>query len=312
MDIRQISSFLAVAEHLNFRRAAGHLDLSQPALSMQIQALENELGVPLLKRSRQATSLTYAGEIFRDDMTALLAHGQRAAEQARRAAKGAFDFLRVGFISTASTANVLPPLISRFRAAHPDVELTLQNFANTELTPMIDDGSLDIGFFRLPVTPHPSIEFAPVHQEPHALLIPQAHPVATEKTIYARYLQKCAFIMYSRQRAPAYHDLIMRTLNNFGFNPTISQEVAEMYTLVSLVSVGMGLAIAPISTRNYELPGVTFRQLPWLPSADMAIGYRKDNASPASRIFIDLARRHRPAHSRKFPEETATPDAGNA
>jgi DNA-binding transcriptional LysR family regulator len=297
MDIRQIRSFLAVAEHLNFRRAAEQLGLSQPALSLQVQALEQEIGVQLLHRDRQTTSLTYAGGIFQDRGSELLRRSERAAEKARRAAKGSIDFLRIGFISTATTAGLLPPLIARFRASHPSIELTLQNIPNAEQLALIESGGLDLGFVRLPATPPPTVDLAAVHRERHALLMPDGHPLAGKKNLCADDLQRHPFIMYSRKNAPAYHDFIMRSLNNFGVNPQIAQEVGEMYTLVALVSAGLGLAVAPVSTRNYNLPGILVRRLSWLPSAEIAIGCRKGDLQPACRLFVEMALKPRDAAS---------------
>jgi len=295
LDLRQARSFLAVAEHLNFRRAAEQLGMTQPALSMQISALEGQLGVVLLHRDRQGTALTFPGSVFRDEVAGLLQQALLAAEKARRAAKGSIDFLRIGFISTATTARVLSPLISAFRAAHPHVELTLQNFPNARQMTMIEAKALDVGFFRLPVSPNPAIDLVPIHREEHVVLMSERHPLAQKKAVQVTDLNEHPLVMYSRKNAPAYHDMLMRTLNNVGINPRINQEVGEMYTLVALVCAGIGIAIAPVSTMNYHLPGLIVRHLSWLPPAEIAIAYRKDTVQPACRMFLDMARQWRMA-----------------
>lgn len=291
MEIRQIRSFLAVAERLHFRRAAEVMHLSQPALSLQIQSLEEEVGVLLLKRNRQATVLTHAGEIFSEEIADMLARADLAAERVRRAAMGNLGSLRVGFISTAATARVLTPLISEFRETYPHIELTLQNLVNVEQVAMIGNKELDIGFLRMPITTQNWIEWLRIYKEPHVLLLPAASPLARQKTIGPRDMHHQQFIMYSRRNAPGYHDYLMRSLNDQGLNPTIVQEVGEMYTLVSLVSAGIGVAIAPASAQSYNLPGVVARDVPWLPPAEIAIGFHKDNVQPSCRLFIDMARR---------------------
>src|SRR6202041_2803084 len=99
MELRQIRSFLAVAETLHFGRAAELIHLSQPALSLQIRALEEEVGVRLLERNRRKTTLTAAGFAFRNDATAALSQLEEAIRRARLAADGKLGLLRIGFVS---------------------------------------------------------------------------------------------------------------------------------------------------------------------------------------------------------------------
>jgi len=288
MEFRLLRSFLAVADCLHFRRAAKQLKLSQPALSLQIKALEAELGVQLLKRNRQETSLTYAGAIFQRDARELLARAERSAERAQQAAKGIDGRLRVGFISTAAAAHILPPLISRFRGAHPEIELLLENLLTSDQVAMLNDGSLDVGFFRLPVTNQDQLRVIPIYKEPLVLLLPEGHPLARKKHLSLIDLKHSSFVAYSRHHAPGYHDLILRILNDAGFNPIISQEAGEMYTLVSLVSAGLGVALAPSSAQSYRLPGIVARELPGLPKVEIGLGCREHQQNPACRLFVDL------------------------
>ncbi|MBB5046207.1 DNA-binding transcriptional LysR family regulator [Rhodopseudomonas rhenobacensis] len=301
MKIRQIQAFLALAEDLHFRRAAEKLGVTQPALTLAMQALEDEIGVPLLARDRHETKLTYAGEIFRADITEMLATAEQATERVRRASTGILNYLKIGFISTATTARFMPRLISEFRRIHPQVELSLQNRINIDLLALIESAALDIAFLRLPLMTQHRLEIASVYKERHVLLLPAEHPLAKQSSIRPRDLHNAPFIMYSRHNAPGYHDLIMRTLNSNGINPTIAQEVGEMYTLVALVAAGIGVAVAPISARNYNLPGVVLREAGWLPPAEIGLAFRRDDSRPACRLFIDLALRTR----RETEAETA-------
>jgi len=290
MELRALRSFLAVADHLSFHRAAQYLGLSQPALTMQIQALEDELGVQLFERNRQATSLAYVGAIFRCDARALVNRVQYAVERTRRAAKGRIGMLRIGFISTAATAQFLSPLISRYREAHPEIELSLKNLLTVDQVRMLDDAQLDVGFFRLPLVPPKSIVMECVHHEPLVVLLPQQHPLADKKDLKLEDLSDSPFVVYSRQHAPGYHDFIMRIMDDAGFNPIVAQEAGEMYTLVSLVAAGFGVALAPISTYNYHLPGIVFRRIASLPPIEIAVGIRHDNQNQACHDLVALAK----------------------
>lgn len=291
MKIRQLQMFLAVADHLNFRKAADEFGLTQAALSLAIQALEQEIGVSLFVRDRQETRLTYAGNIFRADIAELLAAAQRATEHVRRASTGILHQLGVGFISTAITGHFLPRLVAEFRQTHPQIELRLQNHINADQLTLIESGILDIGFIRLPQTLPDNIEMLTIHGEDHVVVVSQNNPLARQTKIQPRDIEREAYIMYSRRNAPGYHDMIMRTLNHNDINPHVVQEVGEMYTLMSLVSAGLGVAIAPISARNYNLPGVAFLSADWLPAAEIGIVLRKHLMPSATRLFLNMALR---------------------
>src|SRR6202171_5005363 len=119
MEYRQIRSFLSIAETLHFGRTADLIHLSQPALSLQIRALEEELGVRLFERNRRKTTLTAAGLAFRDEVIAALSQLEQAIRRARLAADGKLGLLRIGFISTAGS-EIVPNLVRRFRDSNPD------------------------------------------------------------------------------------------------------------------------------------------------------------------------------------------------
>src|ERR1700685_1088716 len=110
MELRQIRSFLSVAETLHFGRTAEAVHLSQPALSLQIRALEEEVGVRLLERNRRKTTLTAAGLAFREDASGVVSQLDEAIRRARLAADGKLGHLRICFISTARNG-VVPDLV---------------------------------------------------------------------------------------------------------------------------------------------------------------------------------------------------------
>jgi DNA-binding transcriptional LysR family regulator len=289
ITFRQLRYFLAVAEFLHFRKAAQYLHRTQPALTLQIRALEEELGVALLERNTQKTTLTYAGAVLRDEARELFASVERAAERTARAAHGKVALLRVGFISTAVAAQIMPRLVSRFRQSHPQVELQLRSLLTAAQISMLQNHTLDVGFFRYPITEHEQIQTIPIFREPLVVLLPATHSLAHKPELRLEDLRTSPFIMYARQSAPGYHDSIMRMLNEAGFNPMVAQETGEMYTLVSLVSAGMGVAIAPLSVRGYRLPGIVTRKLPGLSAAVVAIGFRRHNENADALAFIKLA-----------------------
>src|SRR6202163_4688907 len=153
MELRQIRSFLSIAETVHFGRTAQLIHLSQPDLSLQIRALEEEVGARLFERNRRKTTLTAAGLAFRDDAAAALSQLDEAIRKARLAANGKLGLLRIGFISTAGN-EMVPNIIRRFGKLNPDVQISLRAIPTADQVQMLENGSLDIGFLRLPIGGH--------------------------------------------------------------------------------------------------------------------------------------------------------------
>src|SRR6201999_809605 len=205
MELRQIRSFLSIAETLHFGRTAELIHLSQPALSLQIRALEEEVGARLFERNRRKTTLTAAGVAFRDDAAAALSQLDQAIHNARLAANGKLGRLRIGFISTVGS-EIVPNIVRQFRELNPEVEFTLRAITTADQVPMLETGSLDIGFFRLPIGGHPALDVVVVHREPFVLVVPSSHNLAQRKRVRLREVSGDKFVMYERHYAPGFHD----------------------------------------------------------------------------------------------------------
>jgi DNA-binding transcriptional LysR family regulator len=255
MELRQIRSFLSIAETLHFGRTAELIHLSQPALSLQIRALEEEVGVRLLERNRRKTTLTAAGVAFRDDAAAALSQLDEAIRMARLAASGKLGILRIGFISTVGS-EIVPTIVRQFRELNPEVEFSLRAITTADQVPMLKTGSLDIGFLRLPIGGHPTLDVVTVHREPFVLVVPASHNLAKRKRVRLREVAGHEFVMYERAYAPGFHDLILGLLRDAGIVPNVSQTAAEISTLISLVAAHMGVAILPASAVKHSVASV--------------------------------------------------------
>src|ERR1700756_2954010 len=255
MELRQIRSFLSVAETLHFGRTAELIHLSQPALSLQIQALEEEVGVRLFERNRRKTMLTAAGFAFRDDAAAALSQLEQAILRARLAASGKLGRLRIGFISTAGR-EIVPDIVRQFRELNPEVEVSLRNILTAEQVPMLETRSLDIGFLRLPIGGHSALDVVTVHREPFVLVVPSSHELAKRKRVRLREVAGQDFVMYERTYAPGFHDLILGILRDARIVPNVSQTAGEIPTLISLVASRMGIAIMPASAVKHSVASV--------------------------------------------------------
>jgi DNA-binding transcriptional LysR family regulator len=294
MELRHLRSFVAVAERLSFIQAARHLHLSQPALSAQIQALEDELGVRLLERDRRSVRLSAAGAVFLEQARATLAQASAAAESARRAAAGESGILRVGFVASAAM-ELVPSIVLAYRTKYPGVKLELGNLRTVMQLSSLQDRSIDVGYIRLPIASK-DLSITPVHREPFALILPRNHALAQKKTLDLGALQDEPFIAYARRWAPGFYDRWISIFTQAGFSPNVVQETGEMYTAIALVAAGAGVAVIPSGLVKGHAQGVIARQLPGKTWSEVGIAVRAGDASPLVRNFLALSK----AMGRKF------------
>jgi len=243
LDIRQVRSFIAVAHALNFSRAAKQLNLSQPALSAQVKALESHLNAELLERNRRSVRLTTVGAAFLLDAEALLEQIRDIELRVASISSGDIGHLRIGFVASA-TLEIVPAIAVAFRRQYPRVSLDLKNLPTVGQVEALRNGTLDAGFVRMPLA-EKGISVVLVHREPFAIVVAKSHPLAREKKLAVSQLAGEKFISYGRQWAPAFYESWTGICRNAGYMPNVVQETAEMSTALALVSAGLGVAIVP-------------------------------------------------------------------
>ena len=289
MDLKQLRSFIAVANTLNFGRAARQLHLSQSALSIQIQNLEAHLGVPLLERNRRTVRLTAAGESVLADSEALLQQVADIELRAARIGSGEVGHLRVGFVASA-TLELIPAIVLAFRKLYPGVSLELKNIPTTQQVEALKSGSLDVGFVRLPLAVE-GLSITSVHREPFAMVLAKSNPLATEKALTVRHLAGQPFIAYGRKWAPGFYDHWMQICRKAGFTPNVVQEAAEMETAMVLVAAGLGVALLPegITRRSRSILKVKPLSGEKVVS-EIGVAVRADRTTPLLGRFVDVAK----------------------
>jgi DNA-binding transcriptional LysR family regulator len=289
VELRQIRSFLSIAETLHFGRTAELIHLSQPALSLQIRALEEEVGVRLFERNRRKTTLTAAGLAFRDDAAAALSQLEQAIRSARLAANGKLGLLRIGFVSTAGS-ELVADIVRQFRELNPEVEFSLRNILTAGQVQMLETGSLDVGFLRLPIGGHSALDVVTVHREPFVLVVPSSHKLAKRNRVRLREVAGEDFVMYERTWAPGFHDLMFGILRDAGIVPNVTQTAGEVPTLISLVHSGMGITIMPLSAVKYTVASVVACNIvDRIPISEIGMAVRKGARAPIVDNFKSFA-----------------------
>jgi DNA-binding transcriptional LysR family regulator len=288
MELKNLKSFVAVAEQLSFTGAARLLHLSQSALTEQIQKLEEELGVPLLLRDRRSVKLTGAGIVFLAEARATLARAKQAVERVQKAARGEVGRLRIGFVSSAAL-EIVPGIVVAFRSQFPSVSLDLTNLRTSSQVKGLISESIDVGFVRLPLS-HDQLTIRVIHREPFVAVLPHGHPLANEAQLRLAQLQNEKFVAYGRRWAPGFYDAVIQMCTREGFSPEIVQETGEMYTAIALVGAGVGIAILPRSVVLAQSRNVLMKSLPSSSGlSEIAIAVRRFNNSPLIESFIRAA-----------------------
>jgi LysR family transcriptional regulator, benzoate and cis,cis-muconate-responsive activator of ben and cat genes len=290
MEFRQLRSFIAVARALNFSRAARELHLSQPALSAQIKALEDDLGTSLLERNKRTVRLTRAGESFFGDAEMLLGEAEEAKRRAARFASGEAGHLRMAFVASA-TAELVPAIALAFRVKYPHVTLELKNLPTVLQVEALEAHTLDVGFVRLPLTA-PRLSVTPLHSEPFVLVLSKKHKLARAKNLQLADLANEPFVTYGQRWAPEFYQSWTGICRRAGFTPVVVQETAEMDTALALVSAGMGIAIMPEGVANRRR-----RMLKIVPlhkestRSELGIAVARDSTDPLRENLLALAQR---------------------
>lgn len=257
IELRHLRYFLAVAEELHFGRAAQKLNISQPPLSQQIQALEAHIGATLFERNNRNVRLTPAGETFRKECWGILHQVEQASARAARIQRGEIGELRIGFTSSAPFIRTVSRSLLRFRQRYPDVHLQMLELNTKQQIDPLLSGKLDIGVMRNNPLPA-DLQHQLLLHEALVAVVHEAHPLASQPYISVRQLAHEPFVFFAREVGTALYDEILRLLKNNSIDPYITQEVGEAMTIVGLVSAGLGVSILPASFLRISVDGVKY------------------------------------------------------
>jgi DNA-binding transcriptional LysR family regulator len=285
IELSDLQALLALSETLHFGRAADRLHVSQPALSKRIQRMEARIGGPLLIRGYRDVRLTEAGRLLAGRSRHLIGEAAATVALAERASRGEAGLLRIGF-GIASIFGVVPEVVSRFRRAHPDVQFHLRDMSTPDQIAALVSGEIDVGFIRHR-GPDPRLQMRLVLDE---RLVAALGPAARWSTRAGlRSVAAEPFIIIARDRSASFYDHVLGVCAAAGFAPRIVQEASELFTVVSLVRAGLGVALVPRSTAVLRLPGVRFHELDMPEAAwNIALAWHSDSDRvPLVRRFIE-------------------------
>ena len=243
MELRHLRYFLAVGEASNFTKAAAQLRVAQPALSRQIQDLEDEIGVDLLRRSSRGVTLTAEGKLFLEEVRELLKHADVSVERVRALARGQYGELHIGFAAV-PTAEILPPTLAAFQKVVPGVKVLLHDLSSDELVAGLRGGTLELAIMVEPTGEQAAgIEFELLRSYPLGVVMSAAHPFARWKSIPLEKLAAEPIVGLNRNYSEFYR-FLDRLFAPLQVKPRIAAECDSVSSLIAEVEAGRGVSLA--------------------------------------------------------------------
>jgi DNA-binding transcriptional LysR family regulator len=292
MELRHLRYFLAVGEALNFTKAAAQLRVAQPALGRQMQDLEDEIGVDLMKRSPRGVTLTAEGKLFLEEVRELLKRADESVEKVRALARGEYGELHVGY-APFPTVEILPPALAAFQKAVPRVKLLLHDLSSDELITGLRDASLELAIMVEPTGEQTAgIEFELLRTYPLSVAMTAAHPFARLKSVPLEKVAAEPLIGLRRKDYPESYQNLDRIFAPIGIKPRIAVECDSGSSLITEVEAGRGIALATSIFKHVAGKRLLYRPLTGTTEV-LSVGIArvtKGDLTPAGEKFCEILR----------------------
>ena len=289
MELRQLRYFLAVADEENISAAARELNLTQPALSRQIKALEDELGWQLLERGKKSVSLTKAGEVVAEEGRKILQRVDLGLERMKREIDGVV--LRVGYAPSLSN-EVLSPALACFSQLHPNVRVELLDLSSVEMEEGIRSGGLDV-MVGAQNRDAEGIDWTPLRSHGWLLAMTEGHELAAEETVSGASLNGERLLLFCQADYPAYWREVTAYFRANKIDAKVAGEFDGITSMITAVEGGLGVALVAEMTRFGDTARVVTRKLDPAPAAlTVAAGLaRKGEPAKWALAFVEELKR---------------------
>ncbi|HXP59173.1 MAG TPA: LysR family transcriptional regulator [Dongiaceae bacterium] len=290
MELRHLRYFAAVAEDLNFTKAAAKLHLAQPSLTRQIHKLEEELGVLLLNRSKNQVTLTEEGRSFLVDVQRLLALATESVLAVQRLSRGETGQLNIAYLSNFDF-EMLPETLRAFRHTFPHVALNLFDMTPAEQLRALEARKIDLGFLGLPPPASaPGLQWESIARHRTVAVLPAKHPLAARRQVKLGELETMFFVGLSEKTHPGFRDWLNRTCRQAGFTPRVLQDAELEPALMTFVAEGLGVTLAREHIKRLPHPGVALRPLAPPLKSDYCVAWSRSNGSRVLQQYLEIVK----------------------
>ena len=289
MELRQLRYFVAVAENGNISRAAKQIFLTQPALSRQIKALEEELGQCLFERQAHSIRLTAAGELLLHEARALLQQAEELLGRIRTA--GQAVRLRVGYAPSLA-AGLLSAAVEHFTQTHPEARVELFDLSTAEMLTGLETGKLDVVLTVGHDRSRQDLRWTPLLRAPWKVVVNRRHPLAGRSSVTPAEIARQPLLAFSRRDYPEYWEIIRAWFRQYRVQPKVRGEYDGVDSLLAAAESGLGVAIVALRHRRLIPEGVCLKTVAEAPNAlCIAAGIQKDRSEDSRlRLFVEALR----------------------
>lgn len=286
MELRHLRYFLAVADALNFSRAAARLRVAQPSLSRQIHDLEEELGFRLFERTTTQVSLTDAGRYFRPQVEKLLGQLDISITSAQQLAKGKTVSFKIGCDWNAS-ALPITTAARLLREQHPEVTVDFVELAGHAHPEAVRARKIDVGFVAgLQAAARSDLQYSHLYAGPLLAILPEAHELAARSALKLRDLRNERWLVMTEEEVPGFKALMTQICRPAQFTPKFGRSASSLKGMLALVGTAEGIALIP------EL---------FLPPRPDEVRYIQTDCAPFE-LFAVWSKIHPPAHVAAYLE----------
>jgi DNA-binding transcriptional LysR family regulator len=293
MELRHLRYFVALAEEMNFTRAAEQLGITQPSLSSQMRQLETEMGTPLIRRNTRGIELTDAGKLMLQEARIILNDVERAKTGVARRARGETGQINIGSAGAVYFHPRIPAIIRDFKREHPEVILVPEQSNTALLLARLCAGAIDLALVRPPLVETEGLRSESLVREGTLVVLPADHRLAQAKSVPLSALARERIVLFPRRINPALYDALLASFVAAGFTPQLGQDAPQMASAIPMVAAGFGVTVVPESMRHVRCPGAVLIPIEGpAVAAEICLGYRRSERSAAVKNFIGIARRH--------------------
>ncbi|WP_194768447.1 LysR family transcriptional regulator [Tamlana sp. I1] len=284
MELRHLKYFLAVAEELNFTKAAEKLCISQPPLSRQIKELENEIGAKLFERNNKKVTLTEAGKFFKHEIVGQLQDLESVVLKTRKISTHVNGEYRIGYISS-TFSNKISELVQFLTEKYPFLKIKLYEVSTSKQILALEQNKLDLGIVRAPLIS------TKVNSK---LWFKDAYALVYNNTLFENVkdlgdMKDKVFVFFNKEYAPMFYNSLLEICAQYKFTPNVVHESNNINSIIQLVRHGLGVSIVPRSLKNsHNYPELSFLDLDRHFSTDVLIARPNREASEISNSAISF------------------------
>jgi DNA-binding transcriptional LysR family regulator len=291
MELRHLKYFVAVAEELNFARAARRVHIAQPSLTKQIQQLEQELGFPLFYRTKKKVELLDTGHVLLDEAQRLLGQAEKAIQSVQKTHTGQSGRLVIGF-SPSAAPEVLPRILRKYHALYPNVIVDLVEITAPKSAALLLESTMSVALVRSPsFASRDLFYFETILRERFVVALPDSHRLAKQDSIRIKTLANEPLIVPPLKPGWGYSEAIFQIFRDHEIEPRIAEEATQALAVITLVAGGFGIALTPASLSNLRVPGVTYRPIEGRSrTTELSMVWKRDSRASTLRAFIDTVR----------------------